>query len=348
MAAPPDQDRPSMASLPAPTEQQRSQAPFLTCETDSGGGDPDFAVAAQLVDKTTSLTISTIRCVVEELPVQEGGRDLLASHVLATTNSLTPLWSGNAQPCPGTLVGDWREATSSAASEEPLAVLSAPLYCSSMMATPSRMRVRVEQVDTITANTVLPQRSTPRQLSDLPNEVLLHILSYLEVCDLLATSRTSHHLRTLSLSPHLQHLRLRRTRAVLPPLLTSPSRPSLADLARRSIFLTHTTAASRRLGRSLASIRLARRLAARPSAQALVERCVLPRECLPSEAMVAPGLVARKRAVERERVKDGLRAWVGSVMKGEVRVRGEGLERAGVGRVWGLRRFWERVGKGEA
>jgi hypothetical protein len=63
--------------------------------------------------------------------------------------------------------------------------------------------------------------------------------------------------------------------------------------------------------------------------------------------MVAPGLVAKRRAVERERIKDCLRGWVGSVMKGEVRSRAEGAERAGVGRVSRLRRFWERVGKGE-
>lgn len=149
-------------------------------------------------------------------------------------------------------------------------------------------------------------------------------------------------------------------------MLSSPSRPSLADLARRSIVLTRTAFASRRLARSLASIRLARRLAARPSAESLVERAVLPPECLPAAAArkggakgggggggsgsvvaVAPALVARKRAVERERVKDGLRSWVGSVWKCQVEVRREGVERAGVGRVSRLRRFWERVGKGE-
>lgn len=63
--------------------------------------------------------------------------------------------------------------------------------------------------------------------------------------------------------------------------------------------------------------------------------------------MVAPALVARKRAVERERVKDGLRRWVGSVFRGEVQTREEGVrrweERVGVGRVWRMRRFWERM-----
>ncbi|KAK3693225.1 F-box domain-containing protein [Podospora appendiculata] len=191
------------------------------------------------------------------------------------------------------------------------------------------------------------KNSSDMMLLHLPTEVLLQILGHLDVCDLLATSRTSHHLRDLSLAPILHLLRLRRTRAILPPMLTSPSRPSLSDLMRRSIFLTHTTVVSRRLARSLVAIRLSRRLAARPSAEVLVERAVLPPECLPC-MMVAPGLVARKRAVERERVKDGLRRWIGSVWRGEVDKREQGVrvweERVGVGRVWRLRRFWERVG----
>jgi hypothetical protein len=66
---------------------------------------------------------------------------------------------------------------------------------------------------------------------------------------------------------------------------------------------------------------------------------------------VAPALVAKRKAIEREKVKDGLRRWVGAVWKGEVRERGEGVrkweERAGVGRVWRLRKFWERVGREE-
>ncbi|KAJ9152216.1 hypothetical protein NKR19_g4575, partial [Coniochaeta hoffmannii] len=150
-------------------------------------------------------------------------------------------------------------------------------------------------------------------LCDLPNEVLLQILRYLDVCDLLCTSRTSHRLRSLSLAPILHAHRLRRARALLPPLLWSPFRPSLADLARRRIFQTRTTVVSRQLARSLVSIRLSRRLAARPPIESLVERAVLPPECLPPstttrrKASLAPALVAKKRAVERERVKDGLR-----------------------------------------
>ncbi len=218
--------------------------------------------------------------------------------------------------------------------------------------------------------------------------------------------------------PLLHAHRLRRARATLPPLLTSPSRPTLPELMARRIFQTHTVQVSRRLSRSLAAIRLSRRLPQRPSAESLAQRGVLPTECVGADggycyrgggwtvgggdgnhggygkygkygnlgnfwgnrygnghgdgngtwavaladrgvpgtgtgvmavAMVdlSPALVARKRAVERERLKDGLRRWVDVVWRGEVRQRSEGVRRreesAGVGRVWRLRRFWERV-----
>ncbi|KKY38694.1 putative f-box domain-containing protein [Diaporthe ampelina] len=184
----------------------------------------------------------------------------------------------------------------------------------------------------------------------LPNEVLLHVLGFLDVSDLLATSRTSHQFRSLALAPILHRLRLRHARNVLPPLLTSPSRPTLTDLIHRSIFLTNTTVVSRRLARSLTAIRLSRRLAARPEPEALVARSVLPPECVPFGS-VAPGLVAKRRAVEREQVRDGMRRWVGGVWERRWREKAEDRrrweERSGVGRVWRLRRFWERVGKGE-
>lgn len=134
----------------------------------------------------------------------------------------------------------------------------------------------------------------------------------------------------------------------------------------RHIFLTNTTVVSRKLARSLTAIRLSRRLAARPPPEALVARSVLPPECVPGcggagasggtgggrgGIVVAPALVARRREVERARVKDGLRRWVGSVWErrwremAEDRTRWE--ETRGVGRVWRLRRFWERVSRGE-
>ncbi|KJZ73795.1 hypothetical protein HIM_06913 [Hirsutella minnesotensis 3608] len=190
-------------------------------------------------------------------------------------------------------------------------------------------------------------------LEDLPTEILLHVLSFLDVNDLLITSRTSHLFRALSLSPILHYYRLRRTRLLLPPLLVSPLRPSLADLIARSIFLTNTSIVSRRLARSLVSIRLSRRLAARPSVETLVERAVLPKECVPgmTPVHVSPAIVARRKAIEKEKVKDGLRRWIAAKWKGEVREREEGVRRweesRGIGRVWRLRRFWERISRGD-
>ncbi|KAG5662961.1 hypothetical protein KAF25_000897 [Fusarium avenaceum] len=190
-------------------------------------------------------------------------------------------------------------------------------------------------------------------LENLPNEVLFHIMGFLDVNDLLSTSRTSHLLRDISQAPVLHYYRLQRVRTDLPSRLWSPSRPSLADLIARHIFMTRTSIVSRRLARSLVSIRLSRRLATRPSAASLVERSVLPKECVPGMASVhvAPALVAKKKAVEKERVKDGLRQWIAYRWKREVKERQDGVrkweESRGIGRVWRLRRFWERVGRGE-
>ncbi|RCI16130.1 hypothetical protein L249_3080 [Ophiocordyceps polyrhachis-furcata BCC 54312] len=191
-------------------------------------------------------------------------------------------------------------------------------------------------------------------LQAMPNEILLNILGFLDVNDLLSTSRVRRTLASsLCLSPVLHLYRLRRSRVLLPPLLANPGRPSLADLMARSIFLTHTSIVSRRLARSLVSIRLSRRLAARPSAEALVQRAVLPKECVPglSPVLVSPAIVARRKAIEKERLKDGLRRWIASKWTGEVREREEDVRRSeesrGVGRVWRLTRFWERIGRGD-
>lgn len=79
----------------------------------------------------------------------------------------------------------------------------------------------------------------------------------------------------------------------------------------------------------------------------------MPKECVPGlcSVHVAPGLVAKKKAIEKEKVKDGLRRWVAAKWGREVREREEGMKRweesRGVGRVWRLKRFWERIGRGE-
>ncbi|KAK4198722.1 hypothetical protein QBC40DRAFT_330380 [Triangularia verruculosa] len=315
-----------MASLPTNLQQHQGA---------HDGEDPGPVVATQqLAEKTSLLTLS-----------MPGSEEMLPDGNPSVTHAARP--PASAQP-------------------DSALALSTP-FSSTTVDAPSNMEPSIEHENHDGINSgggsssssngdaeqeavVLESNVSRGDFCQLPNEVLLHILSYLEVCDLLATSRTSHHLRTLSLSPHLHRLRLRSARSALPIRLASPSRPTLPDLIRRSIFLTNTTIVSRRLARSFVSIRLSRQLAARPAPEVLVERCVLPAECLPGKkAAVAPALVARKRAVERERVKDRLRGFVGSVWGGKVREKEEGVkqweERSGVGRVWRLTRFWEGVGR---
>ncbi|KAK0673087.1 hypothetical protein QBC41DRAFT_396946 [Cercophora samala] len=347
-----------MASLPANVQGRGAQdgmAPEHHVKADGKGVDLDpVVVATQLAERTSQLTLST-----------SGSEEMGSDGNPSATHSVHP--QGSAQPC-GTMgsTGFLPDGQADAGEErwqgDSSLALSTSSCCSMVDAPPTMQpstghgdRDSIDDSSSSSADAdqddaILASNVSRGEFSQLPNEVLLHILSYLEVCDLLATSRTSHHLRTLSLSPHLHRLRLRLARTTLPTRLDSPSRPTLTDLVRRSIFLTNTTIISRRLARSFVSIRLSRQLAARPPPEVLVERCVLPAECLPGKkAAVAPALVARKRAVERERVKDRLRGFVGSVWGGKVREKEEGVkqweERSGVGRVWRLRRFWEGVSR---
>ncbi|KAI9048817.1 hypothetical protein LZ554_007648 [Drepanopeziza brunnea f. sp. 'monogermtubi'] len=214
----------------------------------------------------------------------------------------------------------------------------------------------------------------PTTLTSLPSELLLHTLSSLDIPDLLA-------LRALSLDPLLHTLR--RHRAALTLQHSLAVRPALTELMQHRIFLTRTTLAARRLGRSLVAIQLNRRLQRRPSAEELVGWGVLPWECV--RQGVSGSLVVVKRQVERERVKDALRGWVaewrrrgaellggggGAAEEARIDVRRmarrfarEGREERRDGPRWGagvvprkgeeptralvlgLRRFWERVGR---
>jgi hypothetical protein len=219
-----------------------------------------------------------------------------------------------------------------------------------------------------------PQPAAP-SLPHLPPELLLHILTYLDIPDLLPLSRTSHLFRHLTLDPLLHSFRLARASAILNHDI--PLRPRLADLMNRSIYVTRTTMVARHLGRKLVGIKLNRKLGSRPSVEELVGWGVLPGECYNKggKGGLAPGLVETKRRVERERVRDFLRGWVeewrrkGSEIRGgeeekiEVRrmarrfARKDTKEQPRWGRrveireaparakVLGLRRFWEKVGR---
>jgi hypothetical protein len=156
----------------------------------------------------------------------------------------------------------------------------------------------------------------------LSPELLLLILSYLDIPDLLSCSRTCHLLRKLSLDPLLHSSRLHRAFIALNHYL--PVRPPLSELMGQRIYVTRTTLTARKLGRNLIKIKLNRQLSRRPSAESLVGRGVLPAECFKYCAGsahagrdfkggyvgLAPSLVETKRRIEREKVKDVLRGWV--------------------------------------
>lgn len=163
------------------------------------------------------------------------------------------------------------------------------------------------------------ESSSPSLATILPPELLLLILSYLDIPDLLSCSRTCHLLRTLALDPLLHTSRLHRAFITLNNYL--PIRPSLAELMGQRIYVTRTSLAARCLGRNLIKIKLNRHLSRRPSAESLVGRGVLPAECFRGNARpdrdykggytgLAPSLVETKRRIERERVKDVLRGWI--------------------------------------
>lgn len=87
-----------------------------------------------------------------------------------------------------------------------------------------------------------PDSTVPSHLCALPAEVLLRILSLLDVRDLLAVSRTSKVLRTLATDPLLHRYRLRVATLSLSHALTMrPDRVEL--LSRRRPLISLTSAA---------------------------------------------------------------------------------------------------------
>ena len=186
----------------------------------------------------------------------------------------------------------------------------------------------------------------------------------------------------LSLDPLLHILRLRYSLARVGYLL--PRRPALESLTppASGIYLTRTHLAARRLHWSLVSIRLNRRLSRRPKISSLVSANILPKECGRIDRGsgefvwgigVAGQLVERKRRLERERLKEGLKV---RLERKAQQIKDKKKEFSGVGiliwrfskrlrlgvaatehrevdkweesprkgRVVGLRRFWEGLG----
>ncbi|KAI9759245.1 MAG: hypothetical protein M4579_002454 [Chaenotheca gracillima] len=163
----------------------------------------------------------------------------------------------------------------------------------------------------------------PLSLLNFCDEVLLNIFEFLDIPELLNTSRTCHHLRSIALDPLLHRTRLHEASNRLSQSLAL--RPPLASLQppTSTIYLTSTHQAARTLSRRLIAGRLNRSLSRRPSASDLVGCNILPGECCAHDkatgqivwggtwgVVVAPGLVGARRKIERERVKDRLRRWL--------------------------------------
>ncbi|RPB24427.1 hypothetical protein L211DRAFT_163094 [Terfezia boudieri ATCC MYA-4762] len=83
-------------------------------------------------------------------------------------------------------------------------------------------------------------------LSSIPDEIILSILTYLDISDIFSLIKTSHRLRTISLDPLLHHQRLLRAKNFLSHAL--PQRPPLEALrSPRRIWLSRRDFITREL-----------------------------------------------------------------------------------------------------
>ena len=143
-------------------------------------------------------------------------------------------------------------------------------------------------------------------LQQLPEEVLLHVMSFLQVDDLLRLSRTCHRLRDLACDPvlHLERLHY-ASYEVERALARRPSRAAISP-PNAWIWLSKTNVLSKQISKSLCKIRLNHNLERRPKVQELVERAILPATCSTYSSTVSPALIQSHRAIQKQKLKDGL------------------------------------------
>lgn len=139
-------------------------------------------------------------------------------------------------------------------------------------------------------------------LSDLPEELLLLLLSYLDVSDLLQLSRTCYLLRQLATDPILHNARLLYARDDLARRLLQRKTRAQLSPPIAWIWLSRVNVQSRAISRSLVKIRLSHRLDSRPSLQDLVQRSIVPRYAI----SISPLLLQSQRAVYKNHLKNGL------------------------------------------
>ncbi|KIW16225.1 hypothetical protein PV08_06276 [Exophiala spinifera] len=145
-----------------------------------------------------------------------------------------------------------------------------------------------------------------QSLNHLPPEVLLCILSFLDVPDLLQLSRTCHVLRDIACDPLLHLERIHHASHTLSVALARRPLKSSISPPNSWIWLSKTNVLSRQISKSLVRIRLSHNLEHRPSPHDLVERSILPSTCTTYSSLVSPALIQSRQAVERRRLMDGL------------------------------------------
>lgn len=143
-------------------------------------------------------------------------------------------------------------------------------------------------------------------LQQLPDELLLKLIWFLDLDDLLQLSRTSHKLRELACDPvfHLERLHYAAC-AVERALARRPTRAAISP-PNAWIWLSKTNVLSRQISKSLCKIRLNHNLERRPSVDSLVLFNILPATCTTYSSTVSPALIQSHRAIQKQRLKDGL------------------------------------------
>lgn len=146
--------------------------------------DLDPGLDVQLASKTSHLTLSSAGTEAEGSRTDEENLSLDTIELPETTISaaaVTPGIFSNGQA--DIEAGGWREETHlSLSTFPPPQAVDAPLR--------THLHAGEESCASSDAEAFVSRHDRPPiQFCELPNEVLLHILSFLEVCDLLATSR---------------------------------------------------------------------------------------------------------------------------------------------------------------
>lgn len=179
MASTPHGAPPSIASLPMQASRQDTLDVSENCGTTGIEVDLDSIISNELVAKTNGLSI-----------VKSEAADGESGHCLLDKRSAETLCSPESSIQPYVATTErWRDDTHADTTQTAVFTIPSPASQSPKMTSPFVGEPEKEEANDANMRTGGPQRRNKLQLLDLPNEVLFHILSYLEVCDLLATSR---------------------------------------------------------------------------------------------------------------------------------------------------------------